>query len=810
MLCKEPKILQKLSRRTGTAAGAKNLSPVQPGGRKAIAQQFIAGERGTRNKPVPPGTKERILLVTTESGRHHGGHHISQRSRKKANHVGQPPPAAGMSIDNESSTIYDLYLGWVLHERTERDDPRCGEPVGGCECRSDASTCLGSQGRNESIYSSEMCWLDKAREKNMAKGQPARVSKKTHALSKVDAQLHVDVKVGILHTIADAIYPTPAGKIREAVANAQDNGASWIAIYADRTAGTLSLFDNGSGITSERFKQIFNSIGLGLLDDVDGKLSYFGLGLMSVFKLGKRVKVFTRPRGQDHILLVDVQTDAIFNPDNKEKSISFLDKCVSPVKDVTSVDRASSPAPILDAMLTEKPFSGFPDSFTEFVIESVSATDLETICSQDFEKELRRLLPLRPEKDEPFLRRFSSKRTRDKIIQVVEAGEFCPVIDVFFGIAGEREIHQLWKYFPSFRHDLTFADDNVLTGTAPSGDFAYYVVHTIAEDFYRAEDRPSEDDRETGFWVRNRNYLVRGAHFLEKPGPGARIIQQPLRNWVFGEIFHKDMNAFLTVARNDYLYQKVEFMDFRQEVKSLVKDLNDQLRTLAQNSETLRTSLVMPFKEFTSSRGTLKQAEQKLRRLMSSNMTDAQFHEEALARLAEVRYQGIEKDRARIDTLLEKEKASFTLAQDENAVVKVDPAIKNQVQDYRLGWDSTHKRIEVTLSPRLFAPQQAVFLGKTFEVVFVTCTANEPPISFDIENKRIYVNPFNETLTEYSVSLLDVYVVMEIAYAMSPDKPSLKKNFLSLLGPAKLEVAKYIIPLGEDLRRTLRFAKVGA
>ena len=655
-------------------------------------------------------------------------------------------------------------------------------------------------------------------EKNMGKKSLDQRRKGGRSLSKKEVKLQVDVKVGILHTIADAIYPTPAGKIREAVANAQDNRASWIVIYADRTAGTLSLFDNGSGITSERFKLIFKSIGLGLLDKVDGKLSYFGLGLMSVFRLGQRVRIFTRPTREDDILLVNVKTDAIFDPANKEKSISFLDACVSPVKAVTTIDRASSPAPVLNDVLREEPFNGVPDGFTEFVIEGVSSSDLETICSQDFEMELRKLLPLRPEKDEPFLRRFPSKRTRDRVIQVIEDGELCPVIDVFFGVEGEREIHQLWKYFPLFRADLTFADDNVLTGTAPSGDFSYYVVHTIAEDFYKrgedrnGDDRCSEDERETGFWVRNRNYLVKGAHFLEKPGPGARIIQQPLRNWVFGEVFHKDMNTFLTVARNDYLYEKPEFVDFREKVKSLVKDLNDQLRDLAQKSEALKKSLVTPFKEFasSSSRGTLKQAEQKLRRLMSPGLSDVQFQKEALGRLAEVRHPDIERDRARIDTLLERAKAPFTLAEDENAIVKVDPGIKNEVQDYRLDWDSTHKRIEVTLSPQLFEPQRAVFLGKTFEVFFVTCGAKEAPISFDVENQKIYVNPFNEAVTEYSVSLLDVYTVMEIADAISPDKATLKKNFLALLGPPKMEVAKYIVPLGEDLRRTLRFAKVGA
>jgi HSP90 family molecular chaperone len=73
----------------------------------------------------------------------------------------------------------------------------------------------------------------------------------------------VDFKINILHTIADAIYATPAGKIREAVANSRDQSATWVAIALDQTNRRLSIFDNGSGITRKRFGEIFDNIGYG-------------------------------------------------------------------------------------------------------------------------------------------------------------------------------------------------------------------------------------------------------------------------------------------------------------------------------------------------------------------------------------------------------------------------------------------------------------------------------------------------------------------------------------------------------------------
>lgn len=624
----------------------------------------------------------------------------------------------------------------------------------------------------------------------------------------VENQLHMGVKVGLLHTTANAIYPTPAGKIREAAANAQDNGASWMVIYSDRTAKTLSLFDNGSGITPERFKLIFESIGSALLSGLEGKLSYFGLGLMSVFKLGKTIKIFTRPRGERDILLVEIDAAAIFDEKNKDENISFLDSCIKPIRIVTPIDRAASPAPILDDILSEELFGGFPDSYTEIVIEEVSS-DLDATTTPDFEEELRKLLPLKYEKDEPFLQKFENKETRDRVIRVLDNKDYCPTIDVFLGIEGEREVHQLWKYFPKFRANLTFAADSVRTGIADSGEFSYYIVHTIAEDFYRKDDRRSEENRETGFYVRNNNYLVKGPHYLEKPGPGARIIHVPLRNWVFGEFFHKDMNSFLTVARNDYLYQKDEFAAFRSQVVSLIGDLNEKLRTQYQATQEIRASLIEPFTRFASPDGTLKKTEDKLKRLMGPGVSDKELREQLFKKLEEMRDQGIEDRDTRIDVLIEKSKEPIVLGEDENVVVKVDPSIKGKIQEYKLDLDAKNKRVAVVLSPDLFSPRSVVFLGETWEVFFITQQQNNVAVSFDTDNKQMFVNPFNEILTDYSVSMLDIWVAMEVAYRMSTTMESLKNTFLSLLGPPKTEIAKYVIPLGDDLRRTLRFAREG-
>ena len=90
----------------------------------------------------------------------------------------------------------------------------------------------------------------------------------------------------------------------------------------------MSLFDDGSGITRERFKEIFESLGYGLYRNND-KLSYFGLGLMSIMQLGKSAKVVTKTSGKDDILLLDIQADKIFEKETEKESIETLSKYIN-------------------------------------------------------------------------------------------------------------------------------------------------------------------------------------------------------------------------------------------------------------------------------------------------------------------------------------------------------------------------------------------------------------------------------------------------------------------------------------------------
>lgn len=642
------------------------------------------------------------------------------------------------------------------------------------------------------------------------------------AASTSDLNIPVDVKVGLLHTIAKAIYATPVGKVREAVANARDNKATWTVIIADRVTNSLCIYDNGHGIKQERFQEIFKSIGYGLLSaDPQTKLSYFGLGLMSIFQLGDKISLFTKPPDEGKILLLKVDTKSIFDEENKGNSISELRNYIT-LHNIDKKVRSTISVPLVDDFL-EKKLGGIPKSFTEIVIEEVKNEDLNAICDPGFVDELRKVLPLRVEPDEPFMKRFTESKGKE-IKLLFENVIFCPIIDVYFGIRGseneeiesgennqvskEEEIKQLWKYFPRFRSDLQFPDANIRLNVPSNGDFAYYFVHSIAQDLHRHR----EDTRENGFWIRNQNFLVKGADFLERPGPGRRIISPPLRHWIFGEIFHKNMNKILTVSRNEFLFDEKAFQEFRDEIVEIARPLDNILRTIWEQKNKIEATVIEPFSMIAEPGGTLEKTEQRLRHLLSDDgheIEEKDFREKVFLRLNEKRNKEIEREEARIDRIISKDGEPILLGEEKNVLVRMDPKLDDIGQNYKVTWDTNQNRVVVSISPNLFEPKRVLFLGETFTLVYVAMTESDPGVSVDVESKIIYVNPFNKELSHYSVSILDVLIALEVADALSETQDELKRNFLSLLGARPTGVYEYVTPLGDDLRRTLTFRQPG-
>ncbi|MFC1541987.1 ATP-binding protein, partial [Candidatus Latescibacterota bacterium] len=139
----------------------------------------------------------------------------------------------------------------------------------------------------------------------------------------------VNVSLNLLHTVAESIYADTAIKIKEAVSNSMDNNASKFLIYFDKKNKRLSLIDNGSGISNNYLTKVLKNIGYGLEKNDNNKLSYYGLGLMSVIRLGQRVTLYSKTTTQKKILKALFNSKEIFNKKNENKSINFLSNCIT-------------------------------------------------------------------------------------------------------------------------------------------------------------------------------------------------------------------------------------------------------------------------------------------------------------------------------------------------------------------------------------------------------------------------------------------------------------------------------------------------
>lgn len=603
-------------------------------------------------------------------------------------------------------------------------------------------------------------------------------------------ELRVEMKIGILHTIAKSIYESPERKIREAVANSIDNQASLFVCFADPSTRTLSLFDNGTGITKKRFQEIFSNLGYGLAKEELSSLSYFGLGLMSIIQLGKKATIFTRSINEKTILKLQIDTKTIFDKDNEKKPLSFIEKCI-PLEESNLIAR-SALSPLTDSDI-KNTFNVFPQFFTEIVIEDVFPQDLKFLRNGSFEETIRKLLPLKPDEKDPFFNRIKDNKAKNWIQDLFANVKYCPTIDFYYGVSGERQLKQLWRYFPDFKTEWESGNTNISYGIG-NGGFAYYILYTIGA--------MQEELTDVGFWVRNRNFLVKPADFLEQPGKRNKIIHEPLKNWIYAEIFHENMNNFLMVSRNEYIWDSPEFRTFYDAVAELVSPLNKELRQAYEYGSKIVNDLITPFADVGEKKGPFYRASKTIASIgIPCDGADAL---QVLSELKKKRRPELEKDNDRIDTLMKKSTTKILLADDENSLVTIDPAVSKE-DVYTKTWDPLTQKIVVNISPSLFAPKKVIFIGKTFEVIFVAGKESDGGISVNVDDGKIFVNPFNHDMLNYTVSFIDVYVAVELADIMAATKEEMKRYLLQLLGTKYVTSGKdYLSPLSDDLQRKKR------
>lgn len=142
--------------------------------------------------------------------------------------------------------------------------------------------------------------------------------------------LSTDVNLkGLLDVLGENLYSTPVVCIRELIQNAHDacvrrkSEANWqeqaeVKIKLDSNRNTLTIEDNGSGLTQYEITQYLATIGSGYTRVMRNKtqdeeaVGYFGLGFLTAFVIGEKVEFITQSYQEDtkswHYISNDGQT----------------------------------------------------------------------------------------------------------------------------------------------------------------------------------------------------------------------------------------------------------------------------------------------------------------------------------------------------------------------------------------------------------------------------------------------------------------------------------------------------------------------
>jgi hypothetical protein len=523
---------------------------------------------------------------------------------------------------------------------------------------------------------------------------------------------------------------------------------------------------------------------------------------MSILELGKKAKIITKSKERGEIIKIEISSDKIFSEAMEDKPISEIGKEIIIGGSVDLSEREST-SPLTGGQI-ERIVGTFPGHFTEIILEDIAEGKFDDIISGEFEIELKKILPLKVQENEPFFKCIKDPEAIAWIKGKLSDKDYCPTIDVYVGVSGgARELGQIWKYYPEFTGDLDIGKSDIAYGEGTHGQdkkFAYYYLYSV-EDL-EIEKRLKEN-RETGLWIRNKNFLVKEADYLDKPGSRKdRIVHEPLRNWLFGEIFHQGMTEFLVVTRNEYNWDSSDFLSFVKKMYDILYPLNKELREAWKYGQEVRESIIKPFSDVGKDDNPFSRCDNTLSKM--GILDGPEKAGEILQKLGERRRSELEEDEKRIDILIGKKSESITLADNEKLKVIVDPRIGPD-KDSLIGREAGSKRIIIRISPSLFSPKQVTFLGKSFSVYYVNGERELPGVSVNTSDNKIFVNPFNQEISTYSVSFVEICIATEMAYVFSRTKDEMKDFLLKLLG-AKLTreynvPEKYLFSLKDELQR---------
>ena len=137
-----------------------------------------------------------------------------------------------------------------------------------------------------------------------------------------------ETAVQLVSHLSEGAYTTFAKAVKELVINAFDADAAEVHINLNDDYSTLTIIDNGDGISSDKFKSEFIRIAGSKRRLVNTQRRFgrpmvgrFGIGFLSVARLCKTVTIYSKEKGRTSAIVREIPLQHLFESDNQLKNL---------------------------------------------------------------------------------------------------------------------------------------------------------------------------------------------------------------------------------------------------------------------------------------------------------------------------------------------------------------------------------------------------------------------------------------------------------------------------------------------------------
>jgi len=610
-------------------------------------------------------------------------------------------------------------------------------------------------------------------------------------------KLEIKVKGGIINTISKAIYSSTTDKIRELVANSRDADSECVVISIDKDNKKLSIFDNGKGIDKDDIKKIFESLGYGLKRDKEGALSHFGLGLISILQLSTTKAYLYSKAKSKKAVLANIDTKELFDEHNETKNLNdynFID-----IYNKIDDDFINSTSSINKVLLKNKDLKEKYkfDTFTEIVLTDVLDSVLAEFENNTFSDQLSKTLPIGINKSDPFFDKIKSEKLKKSMIDFFEDETYCKTIDVFVndeGFINEVNngsdvktdiitgLEKLYKYFPSFGRLREVTEENLVINEGIN--YKFYLLAKVDDLFTKEEGYQGK--KVTGFTLRNQNFLVKENDYFDYDFLPDSLVNKPLRSWLYGEVFHKNLNEMLQVSRKDIIESNKDFQDFANDFAKKIDDINAKLRQAYNQRKEIRDSFVTPIRKIIEGES-FRKIQNNIGTFFDNDPEKVEHFNKDIIQKLKTR---TKKDWFNNESCLLKnilKKTEIEVKYDKFKIIISDLVNTESGEEMVAPISGKDNINTLKLSRSFFNTHSVDFLGEKFDVKFVYLGPDKgktaDAISYNVTDnkKEIFINIFNDKIKNYQIDVLEVIVLVDLAYSRSNDKDDMREYLLDYL-----------------------------